>query len=237
MLNKMNRREFIRASTAAGAILMTGNLSSVLAQELKPIQLLKPQLDIGRPLMQALKDRRSSRAYSGEKLPLQVLSNLLWAAFGINRSEKGMRTAPTGGNRQDIDIYVATADGVYVYEAKANLLNPVVAEDVRSLSGRQHPPSTVPVDRIPPLDEAPVNLIYVWDGLKKSKISTDQENLCLAFAHCGSILQNVYLFCASEGLATVVRLWFDKPALEKKMALRPEQYITLVQSVGYPRKT
>jgi len=237
MLNKMNRREFIRASTAAGAILMTGNLSSVLAQELKPIQLLKPQLDIGRPLMQALKDRRSSRAYSGEKLPLQVLSNLLWAAFGINRSEKGMRTAPTGGNRQDIDIYVATADGVYVYEAKANLLNPVVAEDVRSLSGRQHPPSTVPVDRIPPLDEAPVNLIYVWDGLKKSKISTDQENLCLAFAHGGSILQNVYLFCASEGLATVVRLWFDKPALEKKMALRPEQYITLVQSVGYPRKT
>ena len=237
MLNKMNRREFIRASTAAGAILMTGNLSSVLAQELKPIQLLKPQLDIGRPLMQALKDRRSSRAYSGEKLPLQVLSNLLWAAFGINRSEKGMRTAPTGGNRQDIDIYVATADGVYVYEAKANLLNPVVAEDVRSLSGRQHPPSTVPVDRIPPLDEAPVNLIYVWDGLKKSKISTDQENLCLAFAHSGSILQNVYLFCASEGLATVVRLWFAKAALEKKMALRPEQYITLVQSVGYPRKT
>jgi len=237
MLNKMNRREFIRTSAATGAVLMTGNFSSALAQELKPIQLLKPQLDIGRPLMQALKDRRSSRAYSGEKFPLQVLSNLLWAAFGINRPDRGMRTAPTGGNRQDIDIYVATADGVYIYDAKAHTLSPVLTEDVRSLSGRQHPPSTVPADRIPPLDEAPVNLIYVWDGLKKSKISTDQENLCLAFAHSGLIIQNVYLFCASEGLATVVRLWFAKAALEKKMALKPEQYITLVQSVGYPRKT
>jgi SagB-type dehydrogenase family enzyme len=236
MLNKMNRREFIKASTAAGAVLMTGNLSSVLAQELKPIQLPKPQLDIGRPLMQALKDRRSSRAYSGEKLPLQVLSNLLWAAFGINRPDKGMRTAPTGGNRQDIDIYVAIADGVYVYDAKANLLNPVVAEDVRSLSGRQHPPSGVPANVVPPLDEAPVNLIYVSDGQKWSKRMTEEDNLRLAFNHTGYISQNVYLYCASEGLATIARLWFDKPSLEKKMKLRPEQYTVLVQSVGYPRK-
>jgi nitroreductase len=237
MLKEMNRREFIRTSAATGAVLMTGNLSTANAQELKPIQLLKPQLDIGRPLMQALKDRRSSRAYSADKLPLQVLSNLFWAAFGINRPERGMRTAPTGGNRQDIDIYVATADGVYNYDAKAHVLNPALAEDIRNLSGRQHPPSTVPADRIPPMDEAPVNLIYVWDGSKKSKLSSDQENLCLGFSHTGYISQNVYLFCASEGLATVVRLWFDKVALEKKMGLRPEQYITLVQSVGYPRKT
>jgi SagB-type dehydrogenase family enzyme len=208
---------------------MTGNLSSVLAQELKPIQLLKPQLDIGRPLMQTLKDRKSSRAYSAEKLPLQLLSNLLWAAFGINRPESGRRTAPTGGNRQDMDVYVATADGVYIYDAKAHVLNLALAEDIRSLSGRQTP--TVP------LDEAPINLIYVWDGKKKSKTSTEEQSLNLAFAHTGFISQNVYLFCASEGLATVVRLWFDKPALEKKMGLRPEQYITLVQSVGYPRKT
>ena len=228
MLKEMNRREFIRTSAATGAVLMSGNLSSVLAQELKPIQLLKPQLDIGRPLMQALKDRRSSRAYSAEKLPLQVLSNLLWAAFGINRPESGRRTAASGGNRQDIDIYVAVADGVYIYDAKAHMLNPVLAEDVRSLSGRQTP--TVP------LDDAPINLIYVWDGKKKSKTSTEEQNLNLAFAHTGFISQNVYLFCASEGLATVVRLWFDRPALEKKMGLRPEQYVTLVQSVGCPRK-
>ena len=228
MSEEMNRRQFIKASTAAGAVLMTGNLSAAFAQEPKPIQLLKPQLDIGRPLMQALNDRRSSRAYSPEKLPLQVLSNLLWAAFGINRPERGMRTAPTGGNRQDIDIYVATADGVYIYDAKAHILNPALTEDVRSLSGRQTPAV--------PLDDAPINLIYAWDGKKKSKTSTEAQNLNLAFAHTGFISQNVYLFCASEGLATVVRLWFDKPALEKKMGLRPEQYVTLVQSVGYPKK-
>ena len=236
MLKEMNRREFMRASAATGAVLMTGNLFPAFAQEFKPIQLLKPQLDIGRPLMQVLKDRRSSRAYSAEKLPLQVLSNLLWAAFGINRPDKGMRTAPSGGNRQDIDIYVATADGGYIYDAKAHMLNPVLAEDIRSMSGRQYPPSVIPSDRVPPIDEAPVNLIYVWDGTKKSKLSTEEENLRLAFAHTGFISQNVHLYCASEGLATVVRLWFDKAALEKAMKLRPEQYITLVQSVGYPRK-
>ncbi len=186
--------------------------------------------------MQVLRDRKSSRLYSTEKIPLQVLSNLLWAAFGINRPERGMRTAPTGANRQDIDIYVATADGVYVYNAKANLLNPVVAEDVRNLSGRQYPPSAVPANVVPPLDEAPINLIFVWDYSKKSAISTDEQMLRLAFTHTGSIVQNVYLHCASEGLATVVRLWFDKPALEKKMKLRPDQYAVLVQSVGYPRQ-
>ncbi len=236
MEKKMSRREFIKASATTGAILMSGNPSLTFAQELKPIQLLVPQLDGGRPLMQVLRDRKSSRLYSTEKIPLQVLSNLLWAAFGINRPERGMRTAPTGANRQDIDIYVATADGVYVYNAKANLLNPVVAEDVRNLSGRQYPPSGVPANVVPPLDEAPINLIFVWDYSKKSAISTDEQMLRLAFTHTGSIVQNVYLYCASEGLATVVRLWFDKPALEKKMKLRPDQYAVLVQSVGYPRQ-
>jgi len=243
MSKEMNRREFMKVSAATGAVLMSGNVSLTFAQELKPIQLLPPQVDGGRPLMQVLKDRTSWRRYNDEKIPLQVLSNLLWAAFGINRSESGRptrrpgRTAPSGGDRQDIDIYVATVDGVYVYDAKANILNPVVSEDVRSLSGRQYPPPTVPANMIPPLDEAPVNLIYVCDGLKKSKISTEEENLRSAFAHTGCIVQNVFLYCASEGLATVVRLWFDKAALEKKMKLRPEQYATLVQSIGYPKKT
>jgi len=242
MEKEMSRREFMKASAATGAVLMSGNLSVTFAQELKPIQLLSPQVDGGRPLMQALKDRKSWRSYTDEKIPLQVLSNLLWAAFGINRSGSGRltkrpgRTAPTGGDRQDIDIYVAMVDGVYVYDAKANLLNPVVAEDVRSLSGRQYPPPTVPANVVPLLDEAPVNLIYVWDYLKKSAISSEEHMLRLAFTHTGSIVQNVYLYCASEGLATVVRLWFDKPALEKKIRLRPDQYATLVQSVGYPKK-
>jgi nitroreductase len=243
MFKGMNRREFLKASAAVSIAMASKDIASVFAQELKPIQLLPPQLNGGRPLMQALKDRKSSRRYNDEKIPLHVLSNLLWAAFGINRSESARpakrpgRTAPSGGDRQDIDIYVATADGVYIYDAKANILNPVVAEDVRSLSGRQYPPPIVPANLVPPLDEAPINLIYVWDGLKKSKISTAEENLRSAFAHTGFISQNVFLFCASEGLGTVVRLWFDKATLEKKIRLRPEQYATLVQSVGYPKKT
>lgn len=213
----------MKASAGTGAVLMTGGLSPAFAQELKPIQLLAPQLDGGRPLMQVLKDRRSTRWYSAKKIPLQILSNLLWAAVGINRPNVGLRTAPQRLSR-------ATADGVFFYEAKENVLNPVVAEDVRNLSGQQYPP---PGMYGGPVGEAPVNLIYVWDGLKNSRYS-DELNLCLAFSLTGFISQNAYLYCASEGLVTVVRHWFAKPALEKKMKLRPEQYATLVQSVGYP---
>jgi nitroreductase len=230
MSKRMNRREFMKASAATGAVLMTGSFSPAFAQELKPIQLLAPQLDGGRSLMQALKDRRSTRWYSAKKIPLQILSNLLWAAVGINRPGTNLRTAPQRLSIGGLDIYVATADGVFFYEAKGNVLNPVVAEDVRNLSGQQYPP---PGMYGGPVGEAPVNLIYVWDGLKNPRYS-DEINLCLAYSLTGFISQNAYLYCASEGLVTVVRNWFAKPALEKKMKLRPEQYATLVQSVGYP---
>jgi len=182
MSKMMNRREFMKASAATGAILMSGNPSLTFAQELKPIQLLPPQFDGGRPLMQALKDRKSSRRYNDEKIPLQVLSNLLWVAFGINRSESGRptkrpgRTAPTGGDRQDIDIYVATDVGVYVYDAKANILNPVLAEDVRGLSGRQYPPPTVPVNMVPPVDEA--LLISSMYGIIRRRVQHQQRSKC-----------------------------------------------------------
>ena len=229
MSKEMNRREFMKASAATGAVLMTGSLSPAFAKELKPIQLLPPQLDGGRPLMQVLKDRKSTRAYSAKKIPLQVLSNLLWAAFGINRPNTNLRTAPSGFFSND--VYVATAEGVFLYDAMANLLNPVVPEDVRNLSGQQYPPPGAYGGYV---GEAPVNLIYVWDSSRKRGIYSEEINLCLAFCHTGLISQNVYLYCASEGLVTVVRKWFDKPALEKKMKLRPEQYATLVQSVGYP---
>ena len=113
MFKDMNRREFMKASAVTGAVLMSGNPSLTFAQELKPIQLLATQVDGGRPLMQVLKERKSWRRYNDEKIPLQVLSSLLWAAFGINRSEAGRltkrpgRTAPTGGDKQDIDIHVS----------------------------------------------------------------------------------------------------------------------------------
>jgi nitroreductase len=224
MLRAMSRREFLKASAATGAILsMTPNIS--LAQEAKSIQLLKPQIGSGNSLMQALWKRMSSRKFSPEPLPVEVLSNLLWAGFGINRPD-GKRTAPSAMNMQDIDIYVILTDGLYLYDAKANQLKLMFIQDLRGLAGTQAYAK-----------EAPVNLIYVCDYAKMGgKTSDDAKHLFSGF-HAGVIAQNIYLYCASEGLATVVRAGMDIPALSKAIKLRPDQKITLAQSVGYPRKT
>jgi SagB-type dehydrogenase family enzyme len=194
------------------------------AEELKPVQLPRPQMDGGRPLMQVLKDRSSSRSFSSEKLPSQVLSNLLWAASGINRPDSGKRTAPSAVNWQELDIYVATAEGLYLYDAKSHRLNPILSEDIRALTGRQ-----------PFVREAAVNLVYVADFSRMGR-GTNEEKEFYSAADTGFIAQNVYLFCSSEGLATVVRASIDRPALAKVMKLRPDQKITLAQSVGYPKK-
>ena len=194
-----------------------------LAQELKPVQLPRPQTDIGRPLMQVLKDRRSTRTFSSEPLPGQLVSNLLWAAFGINRPESGGRTAPSASNRQEIDIYIATAEGLYIYDAKGNRLNPVIHDDVRAQTGIQ-----------PFVKDAPVNLVYVAD-LARAGTDSAERDMDMA-ADTGFIAQNVYLFCASEGLATVFRGSIDRHALSKAMRLRPNQRIILAQTIGYPQK-
>jgi SagB-type dehydrogenase family enzyme len=194
------------------------------AEELKAIQLPQPQLDRGRPLMQVLKDRSSSRSFRAEKLPLQVLSNLLWAGFGVNRPDTGNRTAPSAMNSQETDIYVATADGLYLYDAKSNELKPILPDDIRGLTGRQEF-----------VKDAPVNLIYVAD-LSKIASSTKEDKKLYSAAGTGFISENVYLYCASEGLATVVRGSIDRQTLAKIMRLRPDQKVILAQSVGYPKK-
>ena len=197
--------------------------AGVFAQELNPVPLPSPQTEIGRPLMQVLKDRSSARSFSPKELPAQVLSNLLWAAFGVNRPESGKRTAPSAMNWQEIDVYVAAADGLYLYDAKANHLTPVVRDDVRSQTGTQ-----------PFVKDAPLNLVYVAD-LSRTRSSSAERDMYVA-ADTGFIAQNVYLFCASEGLATVVRGSIDRPALAKAMRLRPDQRIILAQTVGYSRQ-
>ena len=194
-----------------------------LAQELKPILLPKPQTNNGRPLMQVLSERKTTREFSPQKLPMQVLSDLLWAAFGINRPESGKRTAPSAVNWQEMDLYVATAEGLYVYDAKSNQLNPVLAEDVRAQTGTQAF-----------VKDAPLNLVYVADLAKTGRASADRDTYVAVDA--GVIVQNVYLFCASEGLATVVRGSVDRAALAKAMHLRDSQRIIVAQTVGYPRK-
>ena len=194
------------------------------AQELRPLQLPPPQIDGGKPLMQALKERKSSRSFSAEKLPAQLLGDLLWAAFGTNRPDSGQRTAPSAMNRQEIDIYVATADGLFRYEAKGHILQPVLAEDLRAATGMQ-----------PFVNDAPVELIYVADYSRMGGGKDEDKNLYAA-ADTGFIGQNVYLFCASAGLATVVRGSVDRVTLAKTMKLRPEQKIILAQTLGYPQK-
>jgi nitroreductase len=204
------------------AILLLGVILAP-AQDLKPIQLPKPQTDGGRPLMQVLKDRKTTREFSSEKLPLQVLSNLLWAAFGINRPG-GQRTAPSAVNWQEIDLYVALSDGLFLYDAKADALQPILAEDIRAATGTQPYPK-----------DAPVNLVYVADLDKPGRVPETEKDFWSA-ADVGFIAQNTYLFCASEGLVSGVRAMIDRPALAKIMKLRPRQKILLAQSAGYPKK-
>jgi len=193
------------------------------AQDRKPVKLPPPQTDGGRPLMQVLKDRKSTRDFGPGTLSPQTLSNLLWAAFGINRPD-GRRTAPSAMNWQEVSIYVATPEGVYIYDAKDNTLNQVLAGDFRAAMGTQSY-----------VKDAAVNLAYVSDLSKTDNAASSEAEMYTA-ADVGFIAQNVYLYCASEGLATVVRAGIDKPALAKTLNLQPQQKIILAQSVGYPKK-
>jgi SagB-type dehydrogenase family enzyme len=192
------------------------------AAEPASIQLPNPQKEGGKPLMSVLNGRKSERAFSDEKLSMQTLSNLLWAAFGINRPD-GRRTAPSAKNWQETDIYVATPDGVYLYDAKKNALETIAAKDIRALTGTQTY-----------VKDAAVNLIYVADYAKTDQGGVDKQ--LLVGADVGLISENVYLFCASEGLATVVRASIDRDALAKELKLKPDQKIILSQSVGHPKK-
>jgi len=222
-------REDVRMNKPAYRILCVIIVVSLMfsvssAQEFKSIKLPDPQIDGGRPLMQVLKDRKTSRDFRGAKLPLQTLSNMLWAGFGINRPESGRRTAPSAVNWQEIDIYVAGENGLFLYDEENHTLVPVVAQDLRADTGTQ---SFV--------KDAPINLVYVAD-LSKMGSGTDTQKERTAWADTGFISQNVYLYCASEGLATVVRGLVDRDALAPKMKLRPDQRITLTQTVGYPKQ-
>jgi SagB-type dehydrogenase family enzyme len=202
--------------------LSTGLLMPVHGQQMKSIQLPQTQLEQKGSLMQALKDRKSTRAFRGQNLSLQTLSNLLWAAFGINRPGSGKRTAPSAHNRQEIDVYVTTAQGAYLYDPKGHALLPVISGDLRALTGTQSY-----------VKDAALNLVYVAD-LKKMGGGDQTSKMYLAAADTGFIGQNVYLYCATEGLATVFRGLIDRQELARALKLRPDQRITFAQTVGVP---
>ena len=212
------KRIFIVLSMIIVAIAFSGE------NEPKQILLPKPQIAGGKPLMETLSLRKSTREFRDEEIPAQTLSNLLWAAFGINRPESGKRTAPSASNWQEIDIYVATAKAVYLYDAKANSLNVVVEEDLKGYFGRQAF-----------VKSAPIVLAFVADYSKMGRASQADKDFYSAI-DTGYISQNVYLYCASAGLNTVAIGLKDKAALSQKLGLKPEQKIILTQPVGYPKK-
>jgi SagB-type dehydrogenase family enzyme len=211
-----------RMLCAMSALAIAGFLTAA-AQDLKPVKLPPPQKDIGKPLMQALSLRQSTREFATRPLPLQELSNLLWAADGINRPESGKRTAPSAVNWQETDVYVILADGAYMYDAKAHSLTPVAAGDLRRFSGTQGF-----------VKEAPLNLVYVTDNARMGR-ANDEDRKMYGAADVGFIAQNVYLYCASQGLITVVRGSVERPKLAEVLKLRLDQKIVLAQTVGYPK--
>lgn len=213
----------IRVLSALTVSILLVTATVLSAQRQVTVRLPKPQTEIGKPLMQALMARQTTREFSPKPLPLQELSNLLWAAWGINRPETGKHTAPSSMNRQEMDVYAVTSEGVYLYDPKENILKEVVTGDLRARTGRQ-----------PYVATAPLNLVYVADYTKMGE-GSDEAKASTSSANTGFIAQNVYLYCASQGLATVVRGNIDKPALETAMRLRADQKVVLAQSVGYPK--
>lgn len=211
------------------AVVICFFVSSLIAQELSPIKLLPPDLKSGKLLMQSLKERKTTRSFSTRKLPIEVLSNLMWAACGINRPDSGKRTAPSAVNWQEIEVYVAMEEGLYLYDVKAHSLQHVLKKDLRRNTTIFLQPSRSSVAG------APLQLIYVADYSKMWFGRSDEDKNFYSAADTGFIAQNVYLFCASEGLATVVRGMVDKDTLSKDMKLRDNQKIILVQAVGYPQ--
>jgi nitroreductase len=194
-----------------------------LGAQAAKIRLLPPPRETGgKFLIDALKLRRSIREYDGQPLPPQMLSDLLWSAFGINRPN-GDRTAPYWRHVMVIDIYAALADGVWVYDPRVHRLEQRLDADIRGQTGTQDFVAT-----------APLNLIYVAHGERMQDISPEERRL-YASVDTGFIGQNVYLFCASEGLATVFRGSVDTKQLAHTMRLGEGQFVTFAQSVGYPK--
>jgi hypothetical protein len=233
----MNRRTFVKALPALTVLAST---TAGLAQDtpsptrdLKPITLPKPGMDGGKSVLAALKERKTTRTISAKELPAQVLANLLWAAFGVNREQgsfgKPGRTAASASNSQEIDLYVALPGGVYLYEAVPHRLSLVVAGDLRSRAGRGAAAS------------APVNIFYVVDlsrydtgpSQPDRRIGDPEVQKSYYYTDTGLIAANVYLIASSQGLAA----WFhncNREAAAKDFKLRADQRVLFAQTVGYP---
>jgi Nitroreductase family len=215
MITRRRANAGILASAAAAAPALA------MAEPAGAITMPPPREEGGEPLLRALKLRRSTREYSDRKLPPQVLSDLLWAAFGINRPN-GDRTAPYWRHVMVIDVYASMEDGVWLYEPKTHTLQPHLSDDIRATTGLQ--------DFV---GGAPLNLVYVAHGERMMNVSPEDRRLC-GSVDTGFIGQNAYLFCA-EGLGSVFRGAVDYARLARLMRLPEQQFVTFAQTVGYAR--
>lgn len=196
-------------------------ISGISIAQSTDIQLSKPDMTSGKLLMAALNERSSHREFTETELSPAHLSGLLWAACGINRPESGKRTAPSAMNWQDVQVYVFLKSGIYLYIEKEHKLALIKTGDFRSDAGQQDFVGT-----------APVNLIYVSDYRRMTKASEEDKEFYSGI-NTGFISQNVYLYCASEGLNTVIRAYVDREALHQLMGLKPGQHVVAGQTVGY----
>lgn len=193
------------------------------AQTPQAIALPPPMMEGGKLLMVALKERKSTREYEDRPLTDQDLSNLLWAAWGVNRPQSDGRTAPRWRDAYLLDIYTIRADGVWLYEPKSHRLLFYMAGDLRGQTTASQPFVAT----------APLNLAYAID-MSKIKGESGNDKNATAGATAGVTAQNVYLFCASAGLATVLRESVPA-ALAKTLKLPAGQIIQFAQTVGYPK--
>ena len=188
------------------------------------IKLPVPDKTGGMPLMEALNQRKTTRKFSDRELSRQQLGDLLWAAWGVNR-DNGKRTAPSAVNWQEIEIYVALRDGVYRYDAGNHELVTISSENIMQYTGTQNF-----------TQKAAVNFVYVADYTEMSRQMDDNAKKHYSWVDTGYISQNVYLYCASEGLGTVVLGMVDREELRKHLPLEDHQKIVLTQAVGFPAK-
>ena len=193
------------------------------AQELKVIKLSAPDKTRGSAIMKTFNDRQSTREYAAERLRPQDLSDLLWAANGINRAD-GKRTAPSTRNLQAVEVYVILPEGAYLYDAKEHALNPVAAGDHRgAVAASQDFAKT-----------APLCLVLVADMTKFG--NTSEQSKLMAAVDIGIVCQNINMACAGLGLVTVPRGTMDAATLKNVLKLTDMHLLLMNNPVGYPKK-
>jgi len=210
-------------------IALTVFILNLHAQEGKTIQLNEHSKIRKIDLMEAFQNRQSIRSFETQDLTLQDLSDLLWAANGINRPQSGRKTAPSAINSQDVDIYVCRADGAYIYDAASNRLKLIINQDIRQLSEGNRSSG------------APVILLLVTDisrykSYKPGDKEANQKITELGILDAGIVSQNIGIFCAGAGLGTVPRARMDAEGIHKALNLKESQTVWLNHPVGYPKK-